>query len=41
MIEMLKDKKNSRDLIWEYMLKTSDANNEFRNIEVNYATLLK
>ncbi len=41
MIEVLKGKKNAEDMMWDYMLKTSEANNEFRNIEMNYATLLK
>jgi len=40
MLEVLKGKKNSEDLMWDYMLKTSDANNEFKSIENNYTNLI-
>lgn len=40
MIEVLKGEKNAEDKMWDYLMKSTDANNEFRNIEICYATLL-
>lgn len=41
MLEILKSEKNAEDKMWDYILKTSEANNGFRNIEINYGALLK
>jgi len=41
MLEILRGEENVEDKMWDYMLKTSDAISDFKNIENNYATLLK
>lgn len=40
MLEVLKTQKNAEDKMWDYMLKTSEANNEFMNIGNNYKNLV-
>lgn len=39
MLEILKGEKNAEDKMWDYLMKSTDANNEFQNIECKYRKL--
>lgn len=39
MLEILKGKRNKEDMMWDYMLKSSDADIKFKNVESNYKNL--
>lgn len=41
MLEVLKGEQNAEDKMWDYLMLSNDGYNDYRNIEVNYATLLK
>ena len=40
MLEVLKGQSNKEDKMWDYLMKSTDATNEFKNIDNNYHNLI-